>query len=90
MQSPRGTVLSVLARHSGRPATTIHPWQELERDLEMTPLELVLVAVEVETIEDACIDVSGLERVTTVGELVGFFTREIARARVAQAERDVA
>jgi hypothetical protein len=90
MQSPRGAVLTVLGHHLGRPTSTIHPWQDLEHDLEMTPLEVVLMALEVEGIEDADLDVTGLERVHTVGELVSFFTREIARARLARADLDVA
>ena len=90
MKSPRGAVLNVVAHHTGRPVSTIHPWQELERDLEMTPLELVLVALEVEDIEAVELDVSTLDRARTVGELVTFFTREVARARLALADRDVA
>jgi hypothetical protein len=83
MKSLRSVVLRVLSHHSGHPVDAIHPWQELEHDLDMTPLEIVLVALEIEGIEDTDLDVSGLARVRTVGELLTFFARETARAHVA-------
>ena len=83
MKSLRSVVLRVLAHHSGHPIDTIHPWQELEHDLDMTPLEIVLVVLEIEGIVDADLDVTELAHVRTVGELMTFFTRETARARVA-------
>jgi hypothetical protein len=83
MRSLRSVVLRVLAHHSGHPVDAIHPWQELEHDLDMTPLEIVLVALEVEGIVDADLDVTDLARVRSVGDLLTFFARETARAHVA-------
>jgi len=90
MQSTR--VHHVLAHHLGRPSSTIHPWQDLERDLEMTPLEVVLVALEIEAAEDVDIDIdiAGLDGVRTVRDLSTFFAREVARARCARMDLDVA
>jgi hypothetical protein len=90
MNSLRSTVLRVLAYHLGRPISTIHPWQELERDLDVTPLEVVLVALEIEGTEDVNIEVAGLESARTVGELVTLFTREVDRAKRTRADLDVA
>jgi hypothetical protein len=83
------SVLHVLAHHVGRPVSTIHPSQDLERDLEMTPLEVVLVALEIEGIEDVDIDITGLETVRTVRDLSTFFAREVARGH-ARIDLDVA
>jgi acyl carrier protein len=90
MKSIRSVVLHVLAHHTGLPLSTIHPWQELERDLDMTPLEVVLVALEIEGAFDVDLDVEGLEHVRTVRELTAFFAQEISRARHARVELDVA
>jgi hypothetical protein len=89
MKAARST-FHVLAHRLGRPVSTIHPWHHLERDLDMTPLEVVLVALEIEGIENVDIDVRGLERVQTVDDLATFFMREVARARHARMEREVA
>jgi hypothetical protein len=89
MKSAR-SLFHVLAHRLGRPASTIHPWHQLERDLDMTPLELVLVALEMEGIEDVDIDVRGLDRVRTVDDLSTFFIREVARARHARFDLEVA
>jgi hypothetical protein len=69
---------------------TIHPWHELERDLDMTPLEVVLLALEVEGIEEVDIDLTGLEIVRTVGELSAFLARQVARARRSRVNDEVA
>jgi hypothetical protein len=90
MKSVRSVVLQVLAHHLGRPSEKIHLWHDLERDLDMTPLELVLVALDIEGIEDVDLDVVGLEHARTVGELATFFTREVEHARRGRVALDVA
>jgi hypothetical protein len=90
MRSLRHVLLQVLALHTHRHISSLHPWQELDGDLDMTPLEIVLVALEIEGIEDVDIDVSGLGEVRTVGEALAFFEREVARARRARVVDDVA
>ncbi len=89
MKSARST-FQVLAHRLGRPVSTIHPWQQLERDLDITPLEVVLVALEIEDIEGVDIDVRGLERAHTVDDLATFFMREVARARQERVDLQVA
>jgi hypothetical protein len=81
MRSLRQIVLQVLAIHTRRPPSSIHLGDELAEDLDMTPLELVLVALEIEGITGVDIDVSGLDEARTVGEAVSFFEREVPHAR---------
>jgi hypothetical protein len=90
MRALHGVVVQVLAHHSGRAKSSIHPWQNLERDLDMTPLEVVLVVLEIEGLEDVDIQVEGLEEVTTVGELSSFVKREVAREKLARRSLEVA
>ena len=84
------SIVPVLALRLGRPASTIHPRHDLARDLGMTPLDAVLVALDVEEAEDVDIDVEGLLDVRTVDELSTFLTDEVARAHGAQVRLDVA
>ncbi len=81
MRSLRQIVLQVLALHTRRHASSIHLRDELAEDLDMTPLELVLVALEVEGLMGVDIDVSGLDEARTVGEALSFFEKEVALAR---------
>ena len=85
MRSLRSVLLQTLAHHAGRHRSAIHPWQDLEHDLDMTPLEVVLVALEIEGIEDVDIDMAGLECVRTVGEFATFLGRAVARAKLMRA-----
>jgi acyl carrier protein len=78
MKSLRSSVLQVLARHIGRPKSTIHPWLDLEDDLDMSSLDVILVALEVGATEGVEVDVTGLELVHTVAELSTFLTDEVA------------
>jgi acyl carrier protein len=80
MKSVVGTI-QVIAHRTGCDVAQIHPWQRLEEDLDMTPLELVLVALEIEDIEGVEIDVSGMENVRRVGDLCRFFERRLHAAR---------
>jgi acyl carrier protein len=70
MASNYAVVRSILARHLGRYATEIRPWQHVEHDLDMTPLELTLIAAELEDAADIAIAADDLARVATVGDLV--------------------
>jgi acyl carrier protein len=78
---PSHALVHVLAERLQRPVSTIHPWQDLVVDLDATPLDLVLVALDIENAEDAVIDVEGLEDLRTVGDLSTFVGHEVARAR---------
>ena len=48
MSSVSFVVRGLLARHLNREASTLHAWHHLDRDLDLTPLELVMLAVELE------------------------------------------
>jgi acyl carrier protein len=90
MRTDMQLVRTTLARHAGCPATALHPGHSLEHDLDLTPLELVLIAVEIEEAVGIRIPVEGLASVQTVGELMGFFSRALSRSRRSGAFRSVA
>jgi hypothetical protein len=81
---PTHALVHVLAERLRRPVSTIHPWHDLAVDLDVTPLVLVLVTLDIESAEDAVIDVEGLGDLKTVGDLSTFVRRQVARARGAQ------
>jgi acyl carrier protein len=81
MKSINAVVRESLARHLDRDASTIHASQLLEEDLDLTPLELVLVALDVEEVEDVTLPFEQLATARTVGELLAFFARAVARAK---------
>jgi hypothetical protein len=56
----------------------------------MSPLEVALMAVEIERMEAVELDVKGLPQARTVGDLVTLFAREVDRARDARVELVVA
>ncbi len=71
----------LLARHLGRSPESIHARHSLEDDLDLTPLELVLVAGELEEIEGVELDVTGLSTVQRVSDLYAYVRRAVGRAR---------
>jgi hypothetical protein len=81
MKSTNAVVRGVLARHLNREVSSIYSWQHLERDLDLTPLELVLVALEVEELESVPIPVEELAATQTVGDLLSFFSLTVAREK---------
>jgi hypothetical protein len=68
-----------LARRLDCDVSRIHPWQDLEVDLDLTPLELILVALDIEEIEGVDLPVEALGSVRTVGDLFSFFSHAMAR-----------
>ena len=81
MSSLSSVVRGLLARHLDRHPSTIHAWHSIEQDLDLTPLELVLVAVEIEALEDVELDVEGLSDAQTVSDVYAYFRRAVGRAR---------
>jgi hypothetical protein len=80
-------VLCILARHADRTLPSLSYDSDLERDLDLSPLELVFVSKD---LGDACeldLTLDGIERVKTVGELVAFLLRAVSAARHATAAR---
>jgi acyl carrier protein len=90
MRTDMQRVRATLARHAGCPASALHPGHRLESDLDLTPLELVLIAVEIEQDVGVSIPADGLASIQTVGELMGYFSRALSRARRSGAFRSVA
>lgn len=90
MKSIRRTVYALLAHHAGCAPGAIHAWQHLETDLDLTPLELVLMTVELEEAEEVEVKVEELAHVETVGQFVATLRRLVARARRAKGEQRVA
>lgn len=74
-------VCSTLARHSDYDARAIRSSWTLEHDLALTPLDLVLVAVEVEEQKGVKLPIEDLANATTVGDLVSFARAGIKPAR---------
>jgi hypothetical protein len=64
--------------HVGRHSTHGRLWPARDETLDMTPLELVLVALEIEGIEHVRLDMTQLDEVRTVGDLVALFDRAAA------------
>jgi acyl carrier protein len=79
MPSTEAIVRAVLAHHLELDARKMYPWLRLEDDLDMTPLELVLVALEIEEIEHTQVPIDELAGAHTVGDLLAFFSRELDR-----------
>jgi hypothetical protein len=73
MKSIDPIVRSVLARRLDCDVSTIRSRQELESNIALTPLELVLIALDVEEIWGVDWPIEELVSVRTVGALVSFF-----------------
>jgi hypothetical protein len=71
-------VRTMLACHLDRAVCAIQPWQRLDRDLDLTPLELVLLALEFEEIQQVRVSMDGLVGASTVGDLFALFARALA------------
>ena len=78
MKSLTRIIRVVLAERLDRDVSKIHSWQQLGSDLDITPLELVLVALDIEEIADLRVPIEELASVRTVGELLSFFSARLA------------
>jgi hypothetical protein len=83
MKSIYAVVHGVLARHLSCDESALRPWQELDRHLDLTPLELALIAVEIEELADVQLALEEIGPSATVGDLL----RLAVRARTASSER---
>jgi acyl carrier protein len=79
-----------IIRHTGLPASGLHARLRLDADLDLTPLELVLIALEIEEAVGMAISVDGLESVDTVADLMRYFRRALSAARHSGSLRSVA
>jgi acyl carrier protein len=83
MKSVPARVRATLAQHLDCDPGRIHAWQHLEVDLDLTPLELILIALEIEDAEGIDLPVDALDAVTTVGDFQAFVSFAVARHREA-------
>jgi acyl carrier protein len=81
MKNVTGLIRGVLAHRAGRHPDDVRAWHNLERDLDLTPLELVLVTLEVEEAVDVELPAEELATLETVGDLFVFVTRAVADER---------
>jgi acyl carrier protein len=81
MKSTNEIVRDVLAHHLNRDASEVQPEKHLERDLDLSPMELALVALELEEIEEVTLPAHGLGSIQTVADLFALVSRAIARER---------
>jgi acyl carrier protein len=77
-QPAENIVRAMLAEHLESDVAAIHLDHELAGDLGLTPLAVVLVALDLEDLEDVFLPYEQLVQVKTVGDLARFF----AHARV--------
>jgi acyl carrier protein len=78
---------NVIARRARCRASAVHSGQNLQDDLDLTPLDLVLVAIEVEEASGIDIPVDALEYVETVSDLLQFFRRALSTRNLADDAR---
>lgn len=83
-------VRSELARRLNCSVAAIHPWQRLDRDLDLGPLDLVLIALRIEETQGVALTFEDLENVETVGELVDYLAEAISRERWHESMGEVA
>lgn len=76
---------NVLARHLRRDIRTIRMWHSLDRDLHLTPLELVIVALEVEEAGHVDVSLDELARIETVGDFFMCLSKAAVYNREARA-----
>jgi acyl carrier protein len=77
MKSPEALVRAVLAEHLETDVSSIHADHHLADDLGLTPLAVVLVALDLEDVENVVLPFEQLTQVKTVSDLARF----VAHAR---------
>jgi acyl carrier protein len=79
---PMNTVVrQALARRAHLDEAAIRSSQNLQRDLHLSNLDLVLLAIDVEDIQDVMVPIDDLRSVETVADLLLFFARVGASER---------
>lgn len=81
MHTVNQVVRGLLAHHLQREPSSIRASHHLARDLDVTPLELVLIALDLEEIEGVAVPVEQLGQIETVGELVDFLALTVMLQR---------
>jgi len=78
-----------IARYAGRPASDLGLRERLDQDLDLSPLELVLIAIDFEEAVGIAVPIEGLASVQTVADLMRFLRRAVSRARRSEARDGV-
>jgi acyl carrier protein len=76
----RTIVRGLLAHRLERDASALRASQPLE-ELDIQPLQLVLLALDVETICGVTLPMEDMASLTTIGELLDFVSVEVVRGR---------
>jgi acyl carrier protein len=84
MKSLTAIVQEIVAHRARRETATMTPSLHLRRDLNLRPLDLALVALDLEEVVDVEVPCHAVANASTVGELVASLTRAVVRARTAQ------
>jgi acyl carrier protein len=71
----------VLAHHVDHDPDSIRMWHSLRRDLDLTPLEIVLVVLEVEDKARVRVTIDELAEIQTVGDLYMCLSKAASRQR---------
>jgi acyl carrier protein len=90
MKTTNAIVRNALAHHLDLDPSTIEAWQHLELDLYLSPHDILVVAHELEEVEDIVLAVEQLESMATVGDLQSLLSRAVAREKPAHSLRRVA
>jgi acyl carrier protein len=89
MKSTGGVVRQLLARRIDCDSSSAIPLSlHLERDLHLSPLELVLVALDIEAATEISLPVEELADVQTVGQFLSFVSRAIGRETPSDVARE--
>ncbi len=81
MESLERTVRRMLTNFGGHDQSVARRWQHLRRDLAVTPLEIELVALEIEQRIGVTLPLDELAAVQTVGDLLTFFVDAVRSER---------
>ena len=77
--------LSALARHTRRDIGTVRTWHSLKGDLHLTPLELVIIALEIQDAAGVEVSPEELATLETVGDFFMCLSRTSAYSHDARA-----
>jgi acyl carrier protein len=83
--SIHSVALSALARHIRRGITTVRTWHSLQGDLHLTPLELVIIALEIQDAAGVEVSLDELATLETVGDFLMCLSRTSAYSDDARA-----
>jgi acyl carrier protein len=83
--SIHSVALGALARHIRRDIGTVRTWHFLDGDLHLTPLELVIIALEIQDAAGVEVSLDELATLETVGDFFMCLSRTFAYSHGARA-----